>query len=1329
MSAQQRVPSVQVDWERHQHNILTLPDVMEIAENQLHTIGFRFPTFRKAAKYWRALELRRNSARGHISHTRERENLTDNITNSPSFDENEVDWIENHNLKLSKAFMDDIRSSPLPCEKRRLILFDTYEHIDFYRHSTGKKNFCQEWVMRLAWELPADTLFVISGRENHSDQARSIFSNCSREEVKSKPLVVHSVAVSEFSHSDVAKVIKAKLSAEARKTSKRSIPRFARQIKLHSRGIPLFAVLLVDDLVHTIEEDGEWSIDVAENATFNEARTAVVRRLLRFASRDANALLAVKLAAIVQVGNEPDLEKQVLDWGLKNDDLDRIASSYSSLFGQTNTLHPEIRDAIAELLLSEHSTEEHLSLWARMADIREELLRRIRAIEANAMQGFDQEKLSHFYAMLLTIEPWLDADSALTTLLRVVLLHTNLSSVQEAALSDSPDHLPNSDIHSLSNVLELLNRTRADAFIKSFIREEYRRLLDNPTHSNLLQFLQRAISECSDEYVRSAIEVTMYTLQITIHGRGQSQAIDYDSIERELKAATAKISDEVDHLDLLEFTFLQAWISLSQYYKEKQRTKRQQAALEQALLLSEPTTPIRKRLSAKLHIALAGIAISTDDPELYHSQVGSVEVIDSEDSWLNRQLANLRSGAEDKSQQLVRLAENEEQRNHTITNETIELLNLAIAFAPNSSYYLQKVVSILRRSGEYQRALGVAAQLVNKEPNSVQAYLAQGLVLYELGRFDEANECFATAERWQKNDQYGLPSFLNLYTNLGHVALMLDNLEEARTQYEKRISLGLRKVEGIRAAAFRGSQKLANTQQKLLRHVRVWLAYVLLALDGEDHRELAKKLWYEVLKADPSYHQAAAGLYLIEPKNVDLLVQALKHCTERMQSAPHDLSYKFHKAELELLKGDLRLDTIIDLFEAAVASAGDAKAYSYISLWFLELASRCGAVPPEALVKAREVLSADRSERAEVLAEDKAAMVEHYEDGTFRFARALVIGVANYPNIGQLPDIVLKDATDLASILTSREHCGYPTGKVDVLLDENATAANIRLALQRLGEAAIEEDTVVVFFSGHGGIIERSGVQRAYVLPYDFDIRCIEETAIDCDEVTNLLRKIRARRLLVLLDACHSGGAAELKGALSDASVRSGLDEKTYERLAEGTGRVLISSSRTEEVSLILHGMKNSLFTHYLLDGLKGMGTAASASEIRVFDLFDYISENVPLKANQHPIFKAHDVENNFPIALRAGGKSEAGEASNAKVSVDGHLSGHARVKIQDRLVDRWKDLADYLEISQADTAKFERGDEPRAIFAWLDARNRMHDLRGAFTDLGWKDLLSEFDD
>jgi hypothetical protein len=267
-----------------------------------------------------------------------------------------------------------------------------------------------------------------------------------------------------------------------------------------------------------------------------------------------------------------------------------------------------------------------------------------------------------------------------------------------------------------------------------------------------------------------------------------------------------------------------------------------------------------------------------------------------------------------------------------------------------------------------------------------------------------------------------------------------------------------------------------------------------------------------------------------------------------------------------------------------------------------------------------------------VIAEASKEELPPPPSGTFDQGHALVIGVASYPQGYLLPETVLYDARDLRVLLADPAICGYPSDQVTQLLDGDATADRIRAALADLAEHIGPGDTAVVFFSGHGAHDLAGGDIPHYILPYGCDPADLPNTAISGEDMTEMLCEIKAGRLLVLFDSCHSGGAGDPKGAFPLA--KRGLSEDYYQELAQGQGRVVIASSRRDELSWTLKGWNNSLFTHYLLEALRGQCKTLGDSYVRVFDIFRHVADHVPTKANQHPIFKAAAMELDFPIAF-----------------------------------------------------------------------------------------------
>jgi tetratricopeptide (TPR) repeat protein len=252
---------------------------------------------------------------------------------------------------------------------------------------------------------------------------------------------------------------------------------------------------------------------------------------------------------------------------------------------------------------------------------------------------------------------------------------------------------------------------------------------------------------------------------------------------------------------------------------------------------------------------------------------------------------------------------------------------------------------------------------------------------------------------------------------------------------------------------------------------------------------------------------------------------------------------------------------------------------------------------------------------------------------------ALVVGIANYQNINKLPPTVLKDARDIYDLLIDPNYCGYKKRNVKLLLDSQATLDALRKELAKLSARCKEDSTVFIYISSHGGSIEKGAYAGEYILTVDTDNtteESVARTALSGAEFTQALRSIKARKIVVVFDCCHSGGIGHPKN-LAATTIKAGLPESYYEQLQTGRGRVIMASSRSTEVSWIMPSDDNSLFTKHLLEGLKG-GAPNSGNYILILDLFSYLQPKVTAEEpNQHPILKL-EIEDNFPVALYLGG-------------------------------------------------------------------------------------------
>lgn len=265
-------------------------------------------------------------------------------------------------------------------------------------------------------------------------------------------------------------------------------------------------------------------------------------------------------------------------------------------------------------------------------------------------------------------------------------------------------------------------------------------------------------------------------------------------------------------------------------------------------------------------------------------------------------------------------------------------------------------------------------------------------------------------------------------------------------------------------------------------------------------------------------------------------------------------------------------------------------------------------------------------------------------------AHGLVIGIANYQDayIPDFPEAVLNDAKAIYEVLVDEQLCAYPKDQVTLLRNDEATLERIRQELYLIAQRCTPESIVFIYISSHGAFIEVGAMPGGYIVPVDAKFSSFDElarTSFSSDDFTTALHNIKAGKVTVTLDCCHSAGIGQPKAL--DALTFKTLPDSYYDRLKQGNGRVIMASSRSDEESVIFKDARNSLYTTHLLAGLRG-GIPSADGMIRIFDLFEYLQPLVTAdNPKQHPIFKA-EIEENYPIAVYLGGGKVAAPAKSA---------------------------------------------------------------------------------
>jgi hypothetical protein len=144
------------------------------------------------------------------------------------------------------------------------------------------------------------------------------------------------------------------------------------------------------------------------------------------------------------------------------------------------------------------------------------------------------------------------------------------------------------------------------------------------------------------------------------------------------------------------------------------------------------------------------------------------------------------------------------------------------------------------------------------------------------------------------------------------------------------------------------------------------------------------------------------------------------------------------------------------------------------------------------------------------------------EEGEGRIV-GLFVGISDYP--GEANDLSYT-ADDAVRVREALARTGLRPADAIILTDADATVGNVKNAFQSLAARTGPNDLFVLFYSGHGNRVPRSGHQPSDPDALDETIELYDGRISD-DELSTMFASVNAATSLVVLDACFSGGFAK----------------------------------------------------------------------------------------------------------------------------------------------------------------------------------------------------------
>jgi len=267
---------------------------------------------------------------------------------------------------------------------------------------------------------------------------------------------------------------------------------------------------------------------------------------------------------------------------------------------------------------------------------------------------------------------------------------------------------------------------------------------------------------------------------------------------------------------------------------------------------------------------------------------------------------------------------------------------------------------------------------------------------------------------------------------------------------------------------------------------------------------------------------------------------------------------------------------------------------------------------------------------------------------------AIVIGISTYQDKQLNLKYAHKDAQALYDLLLKPSGGGFEKDHVKLLLNEEATTANITRSLRSFLKKPAKDDIVLIYLAGHGAPdIDRPGV--VYFLTHDVDRKDISGTALPMREIDLCLREnLLAERVIILADTCHSGAFNQDSGKLAqgmnkrDVGTDSAVINSYLQQMNKTKGGVaLLTSAKEDEVAYEDDELEHGVFTYFLLKGMEGAADGAIDGArkngiVTVGELFEYVRKNVQeytegKQRKQTPCIGSNSYDQNLPMAITAG--------------------------------------------------------------------------------------------
>ncbi|HEX2208582.1 MAG TPA: tetratricopeptide repeat protein, partial [Longimicrobium sp.] len=289
---------------------------------------------------------------------------------------------------------------------------------------------------------------------------------------------------------------------------------------------------------------------------------------------------------------------------------------------------------------------------------------------------------------------------------------------------------------------------------------------------------------------------------------------------------------------------------------------------------------------------------------------------------------------------------------------------------------------------------------------------------------------------------------------------------------------------------------------------------------------------------------------------------------------------------------------------------------------------------------------------------------------------------------------------------------GFAEENVKLLVDEQATYAEVRAALYDYLRQATDEDQVFIYFAGHG-VPDPLRANDLYLLTYDTRADRVAATGFPMRDVDRAVSELYARHVVVITDACHSGGiTSHIAARGSGDNSLNAINDVFMQQLSSSTGGLAVfTASGANQVSLedARWGGGHGVFTYYLLEALRGEADEDGDRIVTLAEMMHHTTNRVRRETqnSQIPSIGDRTYDQYLPMSIVLDPREIAEIESGTQVANTPATQGGATVAGTPRLSPA---LADSLQLARGAVEMFPASAQYRSRLGRVLLRAEMRD-------------------